>query len=110
VKFLLALLCVFALGSALAAQQGFDVALVAGRASSGHETVRVTKGDEVVLRFTSDRAIALHLHGYDIEANIPAGGSATIRFRANIAGRFPVSEHGHRGGRERAVLYVEVRP
>ena len=109
-KRLLALLSVLAIGNALAAQQVFDLALVAGRVPPQRETIRVTKGDEVVLRCTSDRAIALHLHGYDIEASIPAKGSATIRFLANIAGRFPVSEHGHKGGRERAVLYVEVLP
>ena len=109
-KRLLALLSVFAMGNALAAQQAFDLALVAGRLPSQRETIRVAKGDEVVLRWTSDRAIALHLHGYDIEAKVPAGGSATIRFQASIAGRFPVSEHAHKGGRERAVLYVEVLP
>ena len=98
------------MGSAFAAQQVGDLALVGGRVPSERQTIRVTKGDEVVLRCTSDRAIALHLHGYDIATSIPAGGSATMRFVANVAGRFPVSEHGHAGGRERAVLYVEVLP
>jgi hypothetical protein len=111
VKTLLVLaMSVFAMGSALAAEQVVDVALAEGRVPPERRTIQVTRGDEVVLRWTSDRAIALHLHGYDIEESIPAGGSATMRFAANIAGRFPVSEHRHGGGRERALLYLEVRP
>ena len=111
VKTLLVLIMsVFAMGNALAAEQVFDVALAEGRVPPERRTIQVTRGDDVVLRWTSDRAVALHLHGYDIEQSVPAGGSATMRFAANIAGRFPVSEHRHGGGRERAVLYLEVRP
>ena len=98
------------MGNALAAEQVFDVALAEGHVPPERRTIQVTRGDDVVLRWTSDRAVALHLHGYDIEQSVPAGGSATMRFAANIAGRFPVSEHRHGGGRERAVLYLEVRP
>ena len=111
VKALLALIMsVFAAGVALAAEQVFDVALAEGRVPSERRTIQVTKDDAVTLRWTSDRAISLHLHGYDIETTVPAGGSATMRFSAHIAGRFPVSEHRHGGGRERAILYLEVRP
>ena len=95
---------------ALAAEHVYELALADGRVSPERTTLRVTKGDDVVLRWTSDRVVALHLHGYDIERRVPAGGSATMRFPASIAGRFPVSEHAHGGGRERTVLYVEVLP
>jgi hypothetical protein len=101
---------VFATGVALAAEQVFEVALAEGRVPPERRTIQVTKGDEVTLRWTSERAISMHLHGYDIETTVPAGGSATMRFSAQIAGRFPVSEHRHGGGRERTVLYLEVRP
>ena len=111
VKTLLVLtMSVFAMGGVRAAEHVFDLALAEGRVPPERRTIQVTRGDEVVMRWTSDRAIALHLHGYDIEESIPAGGSATMRFAANIAGRFPVSEHRHGRGRERAVLYLEVRP
>ena len=111
VKALLVLIAsVLAMGGAFAAEQVFDIALAEGRVPPERRTIQVTKGDEVTLRWTSDRAASLHLHGYDIETTVPAGGSATMRFAADIAGRFPVSEHRHGGGREKAILYVEVRP
>ncbi len=31
-------------------------------------TLRVRRGERVELRFSTDRPIQLHLHGYDIEA------------------------------------------
>lgn len=98
------------MSAASAAEKAFYVALAGGKPSAGSRTLRVAKGDEVVLRWTSDRRIALHLHGYDIEATVAAKGEATMRFTAGIAGRFPVSEHTHGAGHHRAVLYVEVLP
>jgi FtsP/CotA-like multicopper oxidase with cupredoxin domain len=109
-KILIAFWGVLAAGLVLAAPQSFDLALTGGKPPVEHETIRVAKGDEVTLRFTSDRAIALHLHGYDIQATVAPGGEATMRFTASIAGRFPVSEHTHGPGHHRAVLYLEVLP
>jgi hypothetical protein len=88
----------------------FDLALAAGRLSAERNTLRVTKGDQVELRWASDRPILLHLHGYDLQATVTPQAPRTMAFTASIAGRFPVSEHRHGGGRERAVLYLEVHP
>jgi hypothetical protein len=107
---LLALLAVLATSLAFGAQQAFQLALADGRLRAEGTTIRVAKGDQVTLRWTSDRLIALHLHGYDIAASVAPGGSATMRFTANIAGRFPISEHRHGGGHEKAVLYLVVLP
>jgi len=97
--------------SALAqAEKTFDIALADGKTGAEQETLRVTKGDKVVLRWKSDRQIALHLHGYDIETTVPAQGTTTMSFTASLPGRFPVSEHAHGPGHHRAVLYLEVRP
>jgi hypothetical protein len=54
--------------------------------------------------------VTLHLHGYDIERAVEPGAPATMAFRASLAGRFPVSEHGHGGRHGRTVLYLEVHP
>jgi hypothetical protein len=62
------------------------------------------------LRWTSDRRIVLHLHGYDLEATVTPAAPASMKFTASIAGRFPVSEHAHGPGHHRAVLYLEVHP
>ena len=38
-----------------------------------NDTVRVKEGDDVELRWTSDRPVTLHLHGYEIDAKVAAG-------------------------------------
>ena len=92
------------------ASRAFELALAKGRVDAAQETVRVKKGDKVELRWISDRRIALHLHGYDIETTVTPGTPAVMSFQARIAGRFPVSEHGHGSRHERPLLYLEVLP
>lgn len=87
----------------------FEVALVKGRAAEV-DTLRVKRGERVELRWSSDRAIVLHLHGYDIERKAAPQAPAVMAFEARLAGRFPVSEHSHGAGRHRAILYLEVHP
>lgn len=72
-------------------------------------TLVVDRGDSVELRWTSDRAMALHLHGYDLEAEVGPGMEATISFDARAAGRFPVETHDA-SGQHRAIIYLEVHP
>lgn len=92
------------------ASRAFELAIAKGRVDSAQETVRVKKGDKVELRWTSDRRIALHLHGYDIETTVTPEAPAVMSFQARIAGRFPVSEHGQGSRHERPLLYLEVHP
>jgi hypothetical protein len=96
------------LGAALAAEpRAFDVAIKAGEPA---RTLRVKRGDDVELRWSSDRRIQLHLHGYDIERAVEPQAPTVMAFKASIAGRFPVSEHGHGARHGRTVLYLEVHP
>ena len=53
---------------------------------------------------TSDIAEEVHVHGYDREAAIPAGGRAKLRFPATIDGRFEIELHG--SGQQIAELTV----
>lgn len=87
----------------------FDLALSAGRLARG-ETLRVSRGERVELRWSSDKRVTLHLHGYDIERTVAPQAPAVMAFKADIAGRFPVSEHGRGGRHGRAVVYLEVHP
>jgi hypothetical protein len=96
--------------AAAVAERSFELALVGGRLAAERNTLRVKKGDQVELRWTSDRPIVLHLHGYDIEVRVTPQAPARMSFAAAIAGRFPVSEHAHGGGHHRAVAYIEVHP
>src|SRR5688500_8012080 len=102
------LLCLFlSIVFAAAAAQPARVsehALAAGRPGG---TIRVKRGEQVELRWSSDRRMTLHLHGYDVEQTVMPQSSAVMRFKADIAGRFPVSEHGSGGRHGRTGLYLE---
>ena len=66
------------------------VRVVGGAPKGGIVRKTVDKGDRVVLVVTSDVADHVHLHGYDIMRDVPAGGTARISFRATVPGRFEV--------------------
>jgi len=66
------------------------VRVVGGVPEGGIVRKTVKKGDRVVVIVTSDVADEVHLHSYDIMRNVAAGGTARIRFRATLPGRFEV--------------------
>jgi hypothetical protein len=79
----------------------------------GKKSVRVVKGDTVTLRWRSDQQLALHLHGYDVNATVSPAAPAEMRIRARATGRFPVEIHGQResgGHGHKAIFYLEVYP
>ena len=91
------------------AKKLFEIAIVNGHVTSVDATLHVQQGDEVELRWSSDRPLSLHLHGYDIETNVSRQVPSVMSFNARLAGRFPVSEH-REGAHERTLLYIEVHP
>lgn len=80
--------------------------LVPGR---GAPTLRLRVGDAVTLRWTSDRAVFLHLHGLRVETQVEPGTPAVMAVPTRTVGRFPVETHD-RTGRHTAVLYIEIHP
>ncbi len=59
-----------------------------GRVVGGPMVHSVSKDDRVVIVVRSNVADEVHVHGYDLKRNVPAGGTARIAFRAKVAGRF----------------------
>jgi len=57
------------------------------------ESIDVCKGQEVTIEIASELAGDLHLHGYDDEVTVEAGGTATLTFTATIAGQFKIELH-----------------
>lgn len=55
--------------------------------------VAVHLGSPVVIRFTSDIADTVHVHGYDIEQPVKAGIPTDIAFTADLQGTFEVETH-----------------
>lgn len=90
-----------------------DIAIKQGKVV-GAKSARVTQGDTVVLRWTSDRPMELHLHGYDVEAKVAPGKPAEMKVDARASGRFPVEVHTDdksKGGHGHAALFhLEVYP
>jgi hypothetical protein len=101
--------------AAQAPQVVFDLRIEGGRVAPGMRLIRVKQGDRVELRWTTDRPIILHLHGYDIETRVEPGVAAQMTFTARATGRFPVEEHkpdaraGHSHG-EAPLVRIEVYP
>jgi FtsP/CotA-like multicopper oxidase with cupredoxin domain len=88
----------------------FTLNLVDGQPRDARQTLRVTEGDDVVIGWTSDRPVDLHLHGYDVHASPAPGQPAEMAFRARASGRFAVEAHGAGEHRHRPVVYIEVYP
>ena len=66
------------------------IAVKDGTPVGGEKTITVTSGDTVRLRVTSNVADVIHVHGYDLEKPVPAGGSVTFTFKATSEGVFDV--------------------
>jgi hypothetical protein len=82
------------------------VRVVGGKPKGGVQRLTFSKGDTVRFKVVSDTADEVHVHGYDVEKPVPAGGSATFSFPAKIDGRFEVELHG--SGEQ--IAQLEVTP
>lgn len=106
---LVVLLVLAAVVGAGAEARVVELALENGRLPEDRRLVRVRQGDEVTLRWTTDRPLTVHVHGYDLEAKVLPGTPAVVRFVARATGRFAIEVHGP-GREERTVGYLEVHP
>ena len=91
----------------------FDLALKAGELPKEQRLLKVKQGDQVEFRWTSDRPVRLHLHGYDVEVAVKPGEPTVTALNARIAGRFSVEKLDDKGGGHHhggRVLYFEVHP
>jgi hypothetical protein len=52
--------------------------------------VEVAIGDTLELTVISDRADAVHVHGYEVIVDVPAGAETRLEFVANIPGIFEI--------------------
>lgn len=75
-------------------------------------SIRVVELDIVELRYMSDEAVKLHLHGYDRKIQIWPGKQAVMSLTANATGRFPITSHGWggKGHGHHVLTHLEVYP
>lgn len=74
-----------------------------GQPVGGVEELEYDAGEQVRFRVRSDVAEEIHVHGYELTKDVPAGGSVSFSFPAEIEGIFEVELEG------RAEQIVELR-
>lgn len=110
-------LVLLALASAAPAGAGqagaVAVTVEGGEITGDSDTFRFTEGEEIVILWTSDAAMELHVHGYDLTVPANPEAPAEMRFTGTIPGRFPVTSHGAAGdapGGHHTLIYIEIYP
>ncbi len=83
-----------------------ELFVAGGKPTGGIQRRTVEAGADAVLVVHSDVADEIHFHGYDLSADVEAGGVARIPFTATIPGRFEV-ELEHSGVQ---IAELTVRP
>lgn len=78
-----------------------------GQPVGGIQRLTVDRGETVSVRVTSDAVDHVHVHGYDLMADVgPAGSTAEIEFGATLVGRFEIELEE----RNLPIAVLEVRP
>jgi plastocyanin len=77
-----------------------------GKPVGGVAEITVNKGDEVRFEVKSAIAEEIHVHGYDLMKDVPAGGSVSFQFPAEIEGIFEAELEG----RAEQILELKVEP
>jgi len=80
-------------GSETAADHRYTFAIADGTADPQLEQHSVERGSVVRIEVTSDVADELHLHGYDVSADVAPGEVAVLEFTADMVGRFALETH-----------------
>lgn len=83
----------------------FSISIRDGQVS-GPAVLSVQQGSDVRIEVSSDRPDELHLHGYDLQAELQPGITATLAFTAVHSGRFELELHGDHHG----IGTLEVHP
>ena len=100
----------FAAGRPGAEPRVIELAIRGGALPEDQRVIRVRQGDEISLRWTTDKPLTIHLHGYDIEKKLSPNVPTIMRFSARATGRFPIEIHGPEHGSEATIAYLEVHP
>lgn len=77
-----------------------------GKPVGGVAEIDVNKGDEVRFKVKSAIAEEVHLHGYDLMKDVPAGGTVSFEFPAELEGIFEAELEGQ----AEQILELRVEP
>ena len=76
-----------------AAGTRIEAQVIGGQATGDTGRVPVPAGEHVTLVITSDVADTVHVHGYDLEADLGPSTPTTLAFEATVPGVFEVELH-----------------
>jgi hypothetical protein len=77
-----------------------------GEPVGGIKQLEYSAGDEIRFEVTSDVADEVHVHGYDLMQDVPAGGTVSFDFPAEIEGIFEAELEG----RKEQIAEITVNP
>jgi hypothetical protein len=69
------------------------IEVIDGEPKGGVADLEFAKGEEIRFAVSSDTADEVHVHGYDVEAEVAAGETAKFGFPADLEGVFEVELH-----------------
>lgn len=73
--------------------QVIEASYAGGQVTGVDARIEVPLGGKVLLRISSDVAEEIHVHGYDLYVDIPAGGTGEVAFTADLPGAYEVELH-----------------
>jgi hypothetical protein len=77
-----------------------------GEPVGGVQELEYSAGDQIRFEVDSDVADEIHVHGYDLMKDVPAGGTVSFSFPAEIEGIFEVELEG----RKEQIAELRVNP
>lgn len=77
-----------------------------GEPVGGIQELEYSAGDQIRFRVESDVADEVHVHGYDLMEEVPAGGTVSFEFPAEIEGIFEVELEG----RKEQIAELRINP
>ena len=77
-----------------------------GEPVGGIKKLEYSAGEEIRFEVKSDVADEVHVHGYDLMQDVPAGGTVSFDFPAEIEGIFEAELEG----RKEQILELQVNP
>jgi plastocyanin len=75
---------------------GTTIVVKNGEPVGGVQELEYSAGDRIRFTVDSDVADEIHVHGYDLMKDVPAGGSVSFSFPAEIEGIFEVELEEHK--------------
>jgi hypothetical protein len=85
---------------------GATIVVKNGEPVGGVQELEYSAGDQIRFEVDSDVADEIHVHGYDLMKDVPAGGVVSFSFPAEIEGIFEVELEG----RKEQIAELRVNP